>query len=295
MIDTDRKITIDGTLLGTPDYMSPEQARGEGNVDARTDIWSLCVVLYEAITGARPFDGNNYNALLWAICHEAPKSLASHGAGDDRLWSILRTGLEKDREARWGSMRQLGVALAQWLLRCGINEDVCGFSLRSTWLAQDGRVALSEAPPADSLRSDRDAQPATEFGAGPATGVFERPPAEAGRWKAPLGYWLVGGATALALASGLGLALALMAGPRASSESGAITPIDKPVSPVVVEPRTTPRTLAPAASPPLAVAPSASAGASATPSGSAPASAPTHRPRRPAERRLDPDTYDFGF
>ena len=60
-------VTQAGEVLGSPDYMSPEQARGADNVDERTDVWAFSVVLYELITGRRPFDGPNYNALIAAI------------------------------------------------------------------------------------------------------------------------------------------------------------------------------------------------------------------------------------
>jgi eukaryotic-like serine/threonine-protein kinase len=62
--------TSTGALLGTPYYMSPEQALGQRNVDHRTDIWSLGIIAYECVTGVRPFDGANLGALLMAICHE---------------------------------------------------------------------------------------------------------------------------------------------------------------------------------------------------------------------------------
>jgi serine/threonine protein kinase len=72
-------LTSVGTILGSPAYMSPEQARGEGDVDGRTDVWALCVVLYEVITGRLPFGGENYNALLYAILEGQPKTFAEHG------------------------------------------------------------------------------------------------------------------------------------------------------------------------------------------------------------------------
>jgi serine/threonine-protein kinase len=59
--------------MGTPFYMSPEQARGDRNLDARVDLWAAGVILYEAITGRRPFIASNYNALLLQILTAAPR------------------------------------------------------------------------------------------------------------------------------------------------------------------------------------------------------------------------------
>ena len=66
------KLTQTGSLLGTPAYMSPEQARGGQDVDHRTDIYSMGVILYQMLTGELPFKGDNYNSLLISVLTEAP-------------------------------------------------------------------------------------------------------------------------------------------------------------------------------------------------------------------------------
>ncbi len=134
--DTNQRLTEIGTVVGSPDYMSPEQARGREDVDYRTDIWSLCVVLYEAITGMPPFSASNYNALLRTIVEDEPKSLSDHAAGDSQLWEILKKGLAKNPAERHTSMLELGRSLATWLIGNGANEDACNTSVESKWFGR---------------------------------------------------------------------------------------------------------------------------------------------------------------
>jgi len=131
--DRVRRLTVRDTALGTPDYMSPEQARGETS-DARTDQWSFCIVLFEAITRNRPFEADNYNALLRTIIDDAPKPLSAFGVDQPELWSILTRGLAKAAIDRYPSMRDLGEALAHWLIERGVTEDSVGTSLRRAWV-----------------------------------------------------------------------------------------------------------------------------------------------------------------
>jgi serine/threonine-protein kinase len=70
--NTSDMATRTGSLMGTPYYMSPEQASGRRQVDQRTDIWAYAVIAYECLTGQRPFDDANLGGLLLAICTETP-------------------------------------------------------------------------------------------------------------------------------------------------------------------------------------------------------------------------------
>jgi eukaryotic-like serine/threonine-protein kinase len=127
-------LTKDGDVLGSPDYMSPEQARGQDDLTHLTDVWSFCVVLYETVSGRTPFKGSNYNALLRQIVEDTPPSLRELAAGDEELSAIVARGLSKQPEDRYASMGELGRTLAKWLLKQGVTEDICGTTLEAKWL-----------------------------------------------------------------------------------------------------------------------------------------------------------------
>jgi len=105
------KITKEGTTLGTAAYMSPEQAQG-ADVDHRTDIWSLGVVLYEMITGQLPFKGEYEQAVLYSIMNEEPEPLtALRTAVPMELERIVNKILAKDPSERYQHADDLMVDL----------------------------------------------------------------------------------------------------------------------------------------------------------------------------------------
>ncbi len=104
-----RPVTAEGNLVGTFQYMAPEQLEGR-EADARSDIWALGATLYEMATGARPFEGESTASLIGAIMRAEPRPLAERapvpgGAGSPppALERLLRTCLAKDPEQRWQS------------------------------------------------------------------------------------------------------------------------------------------------------------------------------------------------
>jgi transcription initiation factor TFIIIB Brf1 subunit/transcription initiation factor TFIIB len=150
------RITQTGTVLGSPEYMSPEQARGLPDVDHKTDIWSFSVALYEMVTGTTPFfRAGALASVLHAIIEEPVTPIAEFGIDDPELWSIISRGLQKFPAGRWEDMRSLGEALARWLLRQGVEEDVCMQSVRMVWLGASTSLpplAIDASGDAESAR-----------------------------------------------------------------------------------------------------------------------------------------------
>jgi len=99
--------TETGVVMGTPQYMSPEQARGL-KVDERTDVFSFGVMLYEMVAGRKPFEGDTVSDVIAAILKTEPLSLAScwAEAPDELQWIVSKT-LRKDREERYQTFREL--------------------------------------------------------------------------------------------------------------------------------------------------------------------------------------------
>jgi hypothetical protein len=108
-----QRITKEGTLLGTPEYMSPEQVRGDA-VDGRTDVYAAGCVLFEMLTGEVPFSGEPYVKVLSKHLKEPPRlpSQVRPEAGiPPALDAVVQKALAKDLETRFASMKDLALAL----------------------------------------------------------------------------------------------------------------------------------------------------------------------------------------
>lgn len=118
------RMTKTGQLVGTPLYMSPEQAKGESDVDHRADIYALGVMLYEMLCGVPPFEGGNYFQLLWKHGNEDPEPPTKHrddipsGVSD----AIMRS-LRKSPDDRFQSMSEFEAALVGSAPHIGANPS----------------------------------------------------------------------------------------------------------------------------------------------------------------------------
>lgn len=106
----DRTMTSDHSLSGGFEYMSPEQIIGRDSIDGRSDVFSAGVLLYELVSGQRPFQGASTPATLARILRDEPAPLE----GQDRLNAVLKRALEKDSARRFASAQELAYAL--WML-----------------------------------------------------------------------------------------------------------------------------------------------------------------------------------
>jgi eukaryotic-like serine/threonine-protein kinase len=115
-VTRDSKLTQTGTVVGTPAYMSPEQARG-AEADPRSDLYAVGCMMYEALTGGAPFTGENYNALVFAIQQGAAPPLLSRCADlDPAFAAVVTKAMSREVHARFQTAASMGDAIAPWVV-----------------------------------------------------------------------------------------------------------------------------------------------------------------------------------
>ena len=229
----DMSMTRTGALMGTPYYMSPEQAKGASNVTQLSDIYSLGVIAFEALTGKVPFDGTTFNELMFKIVlSEAPDPEELVVGLDPAFSAIVRRAMHRDAARRFQNTEEFLAALERWSPMARTVSDGTPFMVQG--YGPDA-VAAAEAGNGSSLPPTLPRH------------AIEGPPAGVPLKRSPL--LLVGGAV---LAAGIVVLLMLSLGGEdsdAAAESSAAIPS------VVTPQAAPPPPLPPAPAPPVAVTP----------------------------------------
>jgi Protein kinase domain len=105
------KLTLTGSIMGTPGYMAPEQYRSDVEIDARADIFAFCATLYRALYGERPFAGDTFEQIAHSTLHGEVRRPSKGRKVPSWVRRVVLSGLATDREARPASMPELLAAL----------------------------------------------------------------------------------------------------------------------------------------------------------------------------------------
>jgi serine/threonine-protein kinase len=220
-------VTVTAMILGTPLYMSPEQVRSARDVDSRTDIWSLGVILYELITGSPPFLGTTTAAIAAIVADATPRAREARSDVPEGLQLAIMTALAKSPENRFPSAEAFAAALTPFASAQGIEGP---FSLRPSLEAfaiASSTMARVPSGPRASDASDLLRLP---------TSRTVRPTARRRRpWTAT---WTFVGTVAIGVAAVAGAALGARrpgAAARESLESGTTVPAAPAPREVLVE------------------------------------------------------------
>jgi eukaryotic-like serine/threonine-protein kinase len=121
----EHRMTRADAVLGTPCYMSPEQARGARETDVRSDIYSCGVILYEAVTGRLPFEGESFNDLMFKIAlSDAPSPLSFVPSLDPEFAWLINHAISRDPEDRFATAQDFSEALDEWMRKNSLTETL---------------------------------------------------------------------------------------------------------------------------------------------------------------------------
>ncbi len=240
--------TLAGTTLGTPYYMSPEQARGDADLDGRSDVWAVGAVLYEMLSGALAFDADNYNLLIIKVCTErAPRLDGLAPELPPALVEAVHRALSPRREDRFETMESFldaltacpleGESLPPPMPLPARNDDPAMAATPMHWAATPPPVARPRRAPWAAMASGLAAVCAVVFALASRQGTAHARPAA-----------VVASAPAVvvpALPAVVAPARAAEAAPSVAVRAARVAPTVRPR--VVVRPAVTARAAAPSA------------------------------------------------
>jgi hypothetical protein len=239
----DRRLTMTGTTLGSLYYMSPEQVKGSGNLDGRSDLYSMGVTLYELVTGTRPFKGDSDYSIMVAHLEQLPVApIQIDPTLPPALNEIILTAIQKDPNLRFQTAQAFRAALEN------VARTLPGPGVRQAAAAPVPPPRMPEAPPARPMP-------------GPAAAVpFAPPPPPAPPPSGHRGLWMALGAiAALAVLAVAALQVPRFLKTRAGGQTAAPPAVETAAPPPQQQPATTPATPPPVeqAAPPASTVPAA--------------------------------------
>jgi serine/threonine-protein kinase len=238
-VDPSRSIT--GEMVGSPNYVSPEQCRGDRDIDGRADVWSMGMVFYKCLAGAVAYAAPTTSMLLAKIIYEEPAPLAALAPSLPRdLAAVIQRAVVKDRALRWSSMAEFAAAVRGCALWRGVDA-----ARAQRWIV-NARGETAERPPEPAADDPGDAPevswPEPEAADVEAVATAARPQRRGGWWAAiaaaalvAAGLWprspaVVAQAAPVAVATTVPEALlaapvVTMAEPTAVAQAARVTPV----------------------------------------------------------------------
>ncbi len=167
--ETAATTTRTGAMVGTPAYMSPEQAQGSKQLDGRTDLWALGAIAFECLTGALPFDGEALGELIVKICTTSPPVPSTLAPLPPAFDAWFAKALARDRTERFQTAKELSDGLRVALLGNTEPLSVDGRWANGTLVGTGAGATLSRPPTAPSVavtsQGIEDSPPSTELDA----------------------------------------------------------------------------------------------------------------------------------
>jgi len=236
-------LTRTDAMLGTPYYMAPEQVFGEKDIDARSDVWAMGILMYECLAGVKPTEGNNLGQIFKIITVGPMEPLAAKAPNAPAsLVKVVTQCLERDRTGRFASATALREAL---------EKVKAGGTMDNASVAMDARPTREEAAALSGQGAPK---------------------------KSAVAKWVVGIAASIALVGAIGGTAVVMKQRAAHAVPTADPAVATTAPPVAVDPASAPASASASASASAPASASASASASPLASASAPASGKGKKP-----------------